>query len=439
MPVTKINNPHLYALIAGEMSGDTLGAGLMSAILRHDPQARFIGVGGPRMIELGLATAFRMEAIAVMGVADVMRSLLSILRLRRRLTRMLLEARPCVLIGIDSPDFNLSVERCLKRHGIPTLHYVSPSVWAWREGRMKTIRASCDEVLALLPFEKEYYDRADMPCTYVGHTLASRIPFEVSMEGARERLSLYESSIERIRGKVVGVMAGSRLGEMERMVPVYTRACRLLKQDMEDVCFISVAPTHEMAVALKDLWLEHAPDLSFTIYVGSTHDVIAATDVVLLTSGTIALEAMLLKKPMCVCYRVGPLSAMIARRMLKVSMFSLPNLLARREIVTELIQEHCTPENIFHEVKKLLTSDNLLMRKEFLSIHQQIRLNSDELAAQAVFRRVNLALQERQAQLREEDRRLNDMARSALEKAERREAARKSGGGASAAAAAKKL
>lgn len=395
MPAAKMNNPHLYALIAGEISGDTLGAGLMSAILRHDPQAKFIGVGGPKMTELGLVSAFKMEAISVMGLAEVIRHILPILRLRRKITKLLLEARPCVLIGIDSPDFNLTVERKLKQHGIPTVHYVSPSVWAWREGRVKKIRAACDEVLALLPFEKEFYDKEGIPCTYVGHTLANQIPFDVPMEAARDRLNLYQSSIEKIKGKVVGIMAGSRRAEMARMVPIYTRACRLLKQEMSDVCFISVTPTHEKAVILKDLWLEYAPDISFTIYVGAVHDVIASTDVVLLTSGTIALEAMLLKKPMCVCYRVSPLSAMIARRMIKINMFSLPNLLAKREIVKELIQEHCTPQNICNEIKKLLTSDNLLMKKEFLNIHQQIKLNSDELAAQAVFQRINLSMQKR--------------------------------------------
>ena len=380
------NTSHLYALIVAEPSGDTLGAGLMKAILRKDPQAKFIGIGGPKMCSLGMVSAYNMETLAVMGLTEVLKHLIPILKIRFLITRYLIKARPCVMIGIDAPDFNLYVERKLKEHGIPTVHYVSPSVWAWRQGRIKKIKQSCDEVLALLPFEKEFYDRVHMPCTYVGHTLANQIPLEVMQEDARERLNLYENSVEPVGSKVMAIMPGSRTSVISTMLPIYIKACRTLKQKIPDLCFISAVANHDKALLLKDLWLEYAPDLSITIFVDIAQDVIAASDAVLLTSGTISFEAMLLKKPMCVCYKVSALSAAIAKRMLKVKMFSLPNLLANRKVVPELIQDDCTAENICIQMEKLLTSDNLLMKKEFLSLHQRIRLNSDQIAADAVFK-----------------------------------------------------
>ena len=383
-------NPHLYAIVVGEASGDTLGAGLMRAIRRHDPQAQFIGIGGPKMIADGFTSAFPMDELSVMGLMEVVSHLIPILKIRRLLIKTLLEARPCVMVGIDAPDFNLNVERKLKQAGIPTLHYVSPSVWAWREGRMKTIARSCDEVLALLPFEKEFYDRAGMPCTYVGHTLANAIPFEVDREDARARIDLYCNSVETIDPhltEVMGILPGSRKGELMRMIPIFAKAARLIKYKLKDVVFISVAVNEERALLMKDLWLENAPDLSLTIYVRKSNEVIASTDAVLLTCGTVAFEAMLLKRPMAVAYKVNALSAAIARRLLKIDMYSLPNLLAKRRIVAEFIQEDCEPERLSAEMIKLLKSDNLLMKKEFLSLHQQICMDSDEIAAKAVLAR----------------------------------------------------
>lgn len=378
------NTPHLYALIAGESSGDTLGAGLMRAILRSDPKATFIGVGGEKMHKAGLTSLGNMEVLSVMGIFEVASHLVPIMRLRAALIKQLLKARPSVVIGIDSPDFNLGLERHMKKAGIPTVHYVSPSVWAWREGRMKKIKESCDEVLALLPFEKEFYDRENMPCTYVGHTLANQIPLQVSKETAKAQIELDTTSVEPVKGKVMAILAGSRKNELVHMVPVYAQTARLIKKQMPDVVFISACPDKARAEILKDLWLSHAPDLSLTIYVGCTHAVIAVSDAVLLTSGTIAFEAMLLKCPMAVAYKVNPLTAMIGRRLLKINMFSLPNLLAKRRIVAEFIQEQCTPEALAQEMLKLLTSDNLLMKNEFMSMHKAMVKDSDEIAAKAV-------------------------------------------------------
>lgn len=379
-------NPHLYGIIAGEVSGDTLGAGLMKAIVRHDPQAQFIGIGGPKMIEQGLDSPFAMDELSVMGFFEVLSHLVPILRIRAQITKRLLQARPVVFIGIDSPDFNLTVERRLKAAGITTVHYVSPSVWAWREGRMEKIKRSCDEVLALLPFEKDYYDRHQMPCTYVGHTLAAQIAQDIDQNLARERCGLYKNCVEVIEGKVLAVLPGSRSGIIQRMLPLYAKTARLLREKIKDLTFITVAPNHDIAVLIKDIWLEHAPEISLTVFVGKSQDVIASADVCLLTCGTVAFEAMLLKRPMVVAYKVSKLSATIARRLLKVDMYSLPNLLAQRPIVKELIQDDCTPINMCAECIRLLTSDNLLMKKEFATIHERIRTNTDELAARAVLR-----------------------------------------------------
>lgn len=379
-------NPHLYALIAGELSGDTLGAGLMKAILRHDPQAQFIGIGGPKMCKCGLNSAFRMEELSVMGIFEVIKHLRPILKIRKDITQLLLEARPCVMVGIDSPDFNLAVEAKLKAAGIKTIHYVSPSVWAWREGRMKKIRAACDEVLALLPFEKEFYDKEGMPCTYVGHSLANSIPLEVNQKAARERIALAKNCVDGLGSKVLAILPGSRRGIITRMLPIYARTARILREQLDDLTFIAAAPNRDKALLIKDLWLQQVPDLSLTVFVGNGQDVIASADVCLVTSGTVAFETMLLKRPMAVAYKVSAVSAAIARRLLKVNMFSLPNLLAKREIVKEFIQENCTPFNLSTECLRLLTSDNLVMKNEFMELHKQIKTNSDELAAQAVLR-----------------------------------------------------
>lgn len=382
--MTKKKHPHLYALIAGENSGDTLGAGLMKALRRRDPKAQFIGIGGPKMISLGLQSQADMNDLAVMGLVEVLVHLPKILSIRTKIARKIISMRPCVLIGIDAPDFNLSVEMRVRNAGIPTVHYVSPSVWAWREGRMKKIRKACDCVLALLPFEKNFYDDQKVKCVYVGHTLAQSIPMEISQESARERLDLFRTSVEPIHGKVMGILPGSRYGVISNMLPIYAATARMVKAKLKDIVFISSVPSYAHAQLLKDCWLEHAPDLSLTIYVGNTIDMMASCDAILLTSGTVALEVTLAKVPFCVAYKVNPLTAALVRKLLKVDTFSLPNLIAGHKVVSEFIQENCTAEKLTEEMMKLLTSDNLLMKKEFYKIHEAIRCNSDELAAEAV-------------------------------------------------------
>lgn len=379
-------NPHLYALIAGEPSGDTLGSGLIMAIKRRDPLAQFIGIGGPKMIHQGLRSSANMEDLAVMGLTEVLLKLPKILKIRSKAVKNIIEAKPCVFIGIDLPDFNLFVEEKVKKAGIPTVHYVSPSVWAWRENRVKRIKNACDEILSLLPFEKDWYAKRGIHCTYVGHTLANSIPLTVSQTQCRERINLLKTSVEPVKGKVMGILPGSRKGIITKMLPIYAHAARIIKKKLPDTVFICTVPSYKKATLIKDLWLEVAPDLSITVFVGNTQDVIASSDAVLLTCGTIALETMLLKTPFAVAYKVSPLSAFIARRLLKVDTYSLPNLIAGRKIVKEFIQEDCTSSALADEMHKLLIYDNILMKKEFEDIHKSMRCNSDELACEAVFK-----------------------------------------------------
>ena len=348
-------NPHLYALVAGETSGDTLGSGLMMAIKRRDPLAQFIGIGGPKMVHQGMFSSANMEDLSVMGITEVLLKLPKILKIRNRVIKTIIEAKPCVFIGIDLPDFNLYVEQKVKAQGIPTVHYVSPSVWAWREGRIEKIRKACDEVLALLPFEEEWYRKHDMACTYVGHTLANYIPVNISMQQARERIDLIHHSVEPVKRYVMGILPGSRRGVISKMLPIYAQTARKVKKKLPETVFICTVPSLELAT-------------------------------VLLTCGTIALETMLLKTPFAVAYKVSPLTALIARRLLKVKVYSLPNLIAGRKVVKEFIQEDCTPQLLAEEMHKLLIFDNILMKKEFEEIHRSMICNSDELACDAVFK-----------------------------------------------------
>ena len=383
--MTEIDNHRVYALIAGENSGDNLGAGLIRALRFVDNHAIFIGIGGPKMIAEGLKSYVNMEELSVMGLTEVLLRLPRILKIRRKIIKRLIDANPCVFIGIDSPDFNLYVEQKLKYFKIPTVHYVSPSVWAWRPKRVLKIQKACDDVLCLLPFEKEWYDKHGVKSTYVGHNLAQFIPLRISQIESRERICLNKNCIEPVTDKVMGILPGSRRSVIMRMLPVFAHTARIIKQKLPETVFISTLPTYELASFAKDLWLEVAPDISITIYVGSTDDVIASCDAVLLTCGTIALETMLLKTPFAVAYKVSSLSALIAKHMLKVKVYSLPNLISGRKVVKEFIQDDCTPQALADEMYKLLIYDNILMKKEFENIHKSMICNSNELAANAVF------------------------------------------------------
>ena len=369
------------ALVAGELSGDLLGAGLIAALKTHYPHARFSGIGGPGMIEQGLRSLVPLERLAVMGLVEVLRHLPELLRIRRRLYRELLADPPAVFIGIDAPDFNLGLERRLRICGVPTVHYVSPSVWAWRPWRVRKIARSVDLMLTLLPFEAAFYQRHDVPVRYVGHPLADTIPPHNDPLLARQSLLAVPTE-----ARIVALLPGSRRGEVGRLGPLLLDTAAWVWARRLEVHFLLPAATPELFETLESMRAERAPVLPLTLVQGRSREVMAAADVVLLASGTATLEAMLLKRPMVVAYRVAPVTAWIARQLLTVSHFALPNLLAGRALVPEFVQDAATVDNLGLAVLRWL--DDAVARAElmvkFEALHAQLCCDASRQAAAAV-------------------------------------------------------
>ena len=375
------------ALVAGELSGDLLGAPLITALKRHFPHARFSGVGGPGMIAAGLHSGFPLERLAVMGLVEVLRHLPELLNIRRQLYRNLLTDPPAVFIGIDAPDFNLGLERRLRGHGIPTVHYVSPSVWAWRPWRVRKIARSVDLMLTLLPFEAAFYQDRGVPVRYVGHPLADMIPQRSDPDLARQALNLDLPETARI----VALLPGSRAGEIRRLGPLFLQTAQWLHARRPNLHFLLPAATPPLRDRLEAMRSELAPHLPLTLLQGHSREALTLADVALLASGTATLEAMLLKRPMVVAYRVAPVTAWIARRLLTVPHFALPNLLAGRELVPEFIQDAATVANLGPAVLRWL--DDMDAREAltvaFDGLHQQLRRDASRQAAQAIIELVN--------------------------------------------------
>ena len=370
------------AIVAGELSGDLLGAGLMAALRTRYPQLRFTGIGGPMMLARGFQTVAPMERLAVMGLVEVLRHLPDLLALRRQLYRQFIADPPLAFIGIDAPDFNLGLERRLRVRGIPTVHYVSPSVWAWRPWRVRKIASAVDLMLTLFPFEAAFYRNHGVPVRAVGHPLADAIPVRSDPVAARRALGLPTLA----EAPVIALLPGSRLGEVGRLGPLFLETAIWLNARRPDLRFVLPAATPRLYEALASLRVERAPVLPLTLVQGQSREVIAAADVVVLASGTATLEAMLLKRPMVVAYRVAPATAWIARRLVTISHFALPNLLAGRELVPEFIQEAATVANLGPAVLRWL--DEPLARDrltaEFDVLHRELRRDASRQAADAV-------------------------------------------------------
>lgn len=370
------------ALVAGELSGDLLGAGLIAALKERYPHAQFVGVGGPAMISQGLESWTPLERLAVMGLVEVLRHLPELFRLRRQLVERLLAEPPAVFIGIDAPDFNLGLERRLRVHGIPTVHYVSPSVWAWRPWRVRKIARAVDLMLTLFPFEAAFYERQGVPVRDVGHPLADEIPLYSDGGEARQALGLAWPAGTR----VVALLPGSRMGEVSRLGPLFLEtACGLFAR-RPDLYFLMPAATPQIHEFLAALRSTQAPSLPLTLMQGHSREVMAAADVVLLASGTATLEATLLKRPMVVAYRVAPVTAWIARRLVNISYFALPNLLAGRELAPEFFQEAATATNLGAAVLHWLdnATAGAALAAEFAALHVQLRRDASRQAAAAV-------------------------------------------------------
>ncbi|ROV60897.1 lipid-A-disaccharide synthase [Vibrio ponticus] len=379
-----MERPLRIGIVAGELSGDTLGEGFIKAIKQQYPNAEFVGIGGPKMIAQGCESLFDMEELSVMGLVEVLGRLPRLLKVKAELVKYFTTNPPDVFVGIDAPDFNLRLELDLKNAGIKTVHYVSPSVWAWRQKRIFGIAKATNLVLAFLPFEKAFYDKFDVPCEFIGHTLADAIPLQSDKVPARELLGLAQDK------RWLAVLPGSRGGELKMLAEPFIQACKQLHEKDPELGFVVALVNHKRREQFEAAWQEIAPELEFTLIDDTAKNVITASDAVMLASGTVALECMLVKRPMVVGYKVNAFTAFLARRMLKTKYVSLPNILADQELVKEFLQEECTPENLSQEVERLLGEHGQAMVSKFTEMHHWIRKDADQQAAKAVLNLIEM-------------------------------------------------
>lgn len=374
----------LIALVAGEISGDILGAGLINALKLHYPNARFIGVAGPRMIQAGCETLFDMEELAVMGLAEVVKHLPRLLKRRKQMIETMLAEKPDIFIGIDAPDFNLTVEERLKASGIKTIHYVSPSVWAWRQSRVHKIARATNLVLAFLPFEKAFYDRFNVPCRFIGHTMADAIALKPNRSEACAALELDETK------RYLAILVGSRASEVGFLTEPFLKAAQILKQRYPELEFLVPLVNDKRIAQFEQIKARIAPDLGVKILKGNTRQAMIAAEATLLASGTAALEGMLCKSPMVVGYKMKASTYWLAKRLVKTKYISLPNLLADEMLVPELIQDECNPENLAWYLGNYLADDadhkkqRNELKQRFTELHKLIQCDADTQAAQAV-------------------------------------------------------
>ncbi|MSQ99809.1 MAG: lipid-A-disaccharide synthase [Gammaproteobacteria bacterium] len=377
----------VIAIVAGEASGDNLGAALISELRARLPGARFIGVPGRRMREAGCEALASSDELALMGLFEIIRQLPRLIRLRHRLKVELLKIKPDVFIGIDAPEFNLGLARLLKANGLPTVQYVSPQVWAWRQGRVRTIGNSVDKILCLLPFEPAFYREYGVQAVFVGHPLADQYTLEPDRAAARLELGLTEQD------QVVAVLPGSRLGEVVRLTKTFAATAVWLNQRRPGIQFISPLASADTRMHFINQWSKHT-EIPVKCFDGQSGLVLAAADVVLVASGTATLEALLTQRPMVVAYRLSLLTAFILKSfgLVKIKYFSQPNLLLGRDCVPEFFQNRATPTALGEALLAWLdgSRDVEALQAEFKTVHQQLRCNGASLAAAAVIDLIDL-------------------------------------------------
>jgi len=368
------------AMVAGEASGDLLASSLLAGLkARLGNGVAYAGIGGRRMMAEGFVSGWPMETLSVNGYVEVLGSLRKILATRREIRDRLLAEPPLCFIGVDAPDFNFGLEVPLRRAGIPVVHFVSPSIWAWRGGRIRTIARAVDHILCLFPFEPEIYARAGIPATYVGHPLADVIPMVPDVAGARAALGLPAGH------RIVAVLPGSRQSEVRNLGATFFAAMAQMHRMEPNLAFVLPAASAPLRAIIEGFYQQH-PELKLTIVDGQSHLAMEAADVILLASGTATLEAALYKKPMVISYKVPWLTAQIMKRQGYLPYVGLPNILSGRFVVPELLQDDATPEALARETLLQLNDEGntAFLREHFTAMHQTLKRNTAELATGVV-------------------------------------------------------
>lgn len=367
-------------IVAGEASGDLLGSHLISALKSKRPDLEFVGIAGPKMMALGAHSLFPIERLSVRGYIEVIRHLFGLLKLRRQLLNHFLSNPPDLFIGIDAPDFNFWLEKKLKNKGIKTIHYVSPSIWAWRKNRLHKIKQAVTHMLALFPFEPVLYEQAGIAVTFVGHPLADILPIEPDVTAARDGLKLKPSAL------VIAMLPGSRQSEVEQHADLFIKTAKLIYAELPNALFLVPLITRETRQIFELAIFHETEALPIQILFGHAHDAMTAADVVIVASGTATLEAALLKKPMVITYRMPKLSWFFLKRMRLQPYVGLPNILAAKFIVPELLQDESTPQKLAAATLKLVTDTSYVaeIKAEFTAIHHSLRQNTAEKAAQVI-------------------------------------------------------
>jgi len=371
----------VIGIVAGEASGDLLGSHLMAALKEARPEIHFVGIGGPKMQSAGMNVLFPMEKLAVRGYVEVLRHYREIVGIRRKLREYFLANRPDLFIAVDAPDFNLDLELALKQHGIPTIHYVSPSIWAWRGERISKIKRAVSHMLALFPHEPRLYQQAGVPVDYVGHPLADMLPEQPKRAEMRESMRI------PLQARVIALLPGSRQSEVKQLARTYIETARLILQQIPDARFlVPLASRETRSIFEQALYDCDAQQLPITLLFGHAQDAMIAADGVLVASGTATLECALLKRPMVITYRMPALSWWMMKRKRYQPYVGLPNILCERFVVPELIQEDATPENLAQALLNLVNDSDAVAQLEqtFTALHLTLRQNTAQKAASAI-------------------------------------------------------
>ena len=372
------DSPLRIGIVAGEASGDILAAGLIKRIREQHPDAIIEGIAGPLMLEQGCNTLFNMEELSVMGLVEVLSRIRRLLYIRKTVFQHFSDNPPDVFIGVDAPDFNLALEKKLKKQGIKTVHYVSPTVWAWRENRIFGIGESTNLVLSIFPFEKPFYDKHGFPCRFVGHTMADDIPLQPDRTAAREQLGL------DVNAKVLALLPGSRGSEVSMLLSIFLQSAALLAPQFERFKVVIPAANETRKQQIQTIIEQTGLNLDIELVLGQAREVMIASDSVLLASGTATLEAMLCKRPMVAAYRLKWLTHQMMKVLYKAKYFALPNVLADEALIPELLQDDVNPETIAEHLAPLLRGEGKQSIERFTELHEQLKQQADIQSAQAV-------------------------------------------------------